>query len=107
MTRLRLIVLLLLFAAPFLFMMGAGGYHLWETGWMVWAWIPMFVCFASAYYFAWRWTKRGTLPPDNSGLTIDRDQHVQLAPTAVARKGAAWGEDFVRLAAKTRSWGRR
>lgn len=76
MTRLRLIFLILLFTTPFLFLMGAGGYHLWETGWMVWAWIPMFLCFSLAYFFAWRWTKPRSLPPTDSdppGYWTERD----------------------------------
>src|SRR6266545_2685479 len=76
MTRLRLIVLILMFTAPFLFLMGAGGYHLWETGWMVWAWIPMFLCFVFAYFLAWRWTKRKNLPPTDAqaqGYWTERD----------------------------------
>jgi hypothetical protein len=65
MTRFRLIVLGLLFSAPFAFLIGAGGYHLWNTGWMVYAWIPLFLCFALAYFLAWRWTRRNSLPaPD-------------------------------------------
>src|SRR5262245_31800140 len=77
MTRFRLIVLILLFAAPFVFLMGMGGYYLWETGWMVWAWIPMFLCFVLAYFFAWRWTKRKHLPPTDSeppGYWTERDK---------------------------------
>jgi predicted GTPase len=77
MTRFRLFILALLFLAPFVFLMGAGGYHLWETGWMVWAWIPMFLCFVLAYVFAWRWTKRTHLPPtgtDAPGYWTDRDK---------------------------------
>jgi predicted GTPase len=76
MTRLRLTVLVLLFCAPFVFLMGEGCYHLWETGWMVWAWIPMFVCFASGYFFAWHWTKRDKLPPTDvqpPGYWTERD----------------------------------
>ncbi len=76
MTRFRLFVLALLFAAPFAFMMGAGGYHLWETGWMVYAWIPMFVCLVSGYFLAWRWTKRKNLPPTDvnpPGYWTERD----------------------------------
>jgi predicted GTPase len=82
MTRFRLFVLILLFSAPFAFLMGAGGYHLWNTGWMVYAWIPLFLCFAAAYFLAWRWTKRESLPPTDvtpPGYWTDRDK-------------AAWGK---------------
>src|SRR5437016_4112344 len=76
MTRFRLILLILLFVAPFAFMLGAGGYYLWETGWMVWAWAPMFLCFALAYFLAWHWTRRSSLPPtdDKPGYWTDRDK---------------------------------
>jgi predicted GTPase len=77
MTRLRLFVLTALFAAPFAFLLGAGGYHLWATGWMVYAWIPMFLCFTTAYFLGWRWTKRNSLPPtaaDAPGYWTDRDR---------------------------------
>jgi predicted GTPase len=76
MTRLRLIFLILLFAAPFAFLMGTGGYYLWKTGLMIWAWIPMFLCFVLAYFLAWRWTKRNNLPPtdtDPPGYWTARD----------------------------------
>ena len=77
MTRFRLFVLILLFTAPFVVLMGAGGYHLWQTGWMVWAWIPMFLCFVAAYFFAWRWTKRTGLPATAAAAPLywtDRDK---------------------------------
>jgi predicted GTPase len=77
MTRTRLIVLCVLFAAPPAFLMGAGGYHLWRTGWMVWAWLPMFLCFALAYLLAWRWTRRRSRPPTGAnpvGYWTERDK---------------------------------
>ena len=78
MTRFRVIVLAVLFLAPFVFLMGAGGYHLWSTGWMVWAWIPMFVCFVLAYFLGWQWTKTKNLPPVDEvrppGYWTDRDK---------------------------------
>ncbi|MCI0701745.1 MAG: 50S ribosome-binding GTPase [Planctomycetia bacterium] len=76
MTRLRFLFLLFLFLAPFLFLMGMGGYYLWETGWMFWAWWPMILCLAVSYFLAWRWTKRPTLPPtdERPGYWTDRDK---------------------------------
>ncbi len=69
MTRARLILLVVLFAAPFAFLMGAGGLYLWRTGWMVWAWIPMFLCIATSYLLAWRWTRRASVPePDTNPI---------------------------------------
>ncbi|AWM41017.1 GTP-binding protein Der [Gemmata obscuriglobus] len=76
MTRFRIALLIVLFAAPFAFLMGAGGYHLWSTGWVLWTWWPMVGCIALAYFLAWRWTRRTTLPPtdDRPGYWTDRDQ---------------------------------
>src|SRR6478609_1211141 len=63
MTRLRLILLVLLFLAPFVVLMGLGGYYLWHAGYL-WVWWPLLACMALAYFLAWRWTrKRGLLPP--------------------------------------------
>ena len=91
MTRFRLIILILLFTTPFAFLMGVGGYHLWETGWMVWAWIPMFLCFVTAYFLGWRWTKRQNLPPTDDvrppGYWTDRDK---IAWEKVVEKGKSF-----------------
>ena len=63
MTRLRLILLALLFLAPFVVLMGFGGYYLWHAG-ILWVWWPLLACMGLAYFLAWRWTrKRGLLPP--------------------------------------------
>ena len=87
MTRLRIALLIVLFAAPFVFLMGAGGYHLWSTGWVVWTWGPMVLCIALAYFFAWRWTKRPTLPPtdDRPGYWTDRDKAAWARVTEKAK----------------------
>mgnify|MGYP003345932671 CR=1 FL=1 len=61
MTRFRVALLGVLFGAPFAFLVGAGGYHLWAAGWILWAWAPMLLCFALAYFLAGRWTKRPVL----------------------------------------------
>jgi hypothetical protein len=77
MTRLRLILLALLFLAPFLVLMGIGSYHLWVAGYL-WVWWPLLACFALTYYLAWRWTRRrGALPdtaPAAPGYWTDRDK---------------------------------
>jgi predicted GTPase len=63
MTRLRVIVLAVLFSIPFLVLFAIGGYHLWETHYL-WVWWPILGCFLTAYYLAWRWTRtQGLLPP--------------------------------------------
>ncbi|MCE9531301.1 MAG: 50S ribosome-binding GTPase [Planctomycetes bacterium] len=58
MTRRRIIFLIALAAVPFLFLMGVGSYHLWQSGWFFYAWWPMALCFATAYFLAWRWQKQ-------------------------------------------------
>ncbi len=87
MTRLRIALLIVLFVTPFAFLMGAGGYHLWTSGWMVWTWWPMVLCLALAYYLAYRWTKRSTLPPtdDHPGYWTDRDKAAWAKVTAKAK----------------------
>ena len=63
MTRLRLIFLTLLFLAPFVVLMGLGGYYLWKAD-ALWVWWPLLACMGLAYFLAWRWTRRrGMLPP--------------------------------------------
>src|SRR5689334_4014549 len=87
MTRFRLFVLILLFSALFVFLMGAGGYYLWETRLMVWAWSPMFLCFVADYFLGWRWTKRHNLPPTEAEPQVywtDRDKLAWEKVTAKA-----------------------
>ncbi|MBY0456820.1 MAG: 50S ribosome-binding GTPase, partial [Gemmataceae bacterium] len=75
MTRLRVALVVVLFAAPFAFLMGVGGYHLWTTGWAVWTWPPMLLCIGLAYFLAGRWTRRTALPPTDQhpGYWTERD----------------------------------
>ncbi len=64
MSKVRVGILIVLFMAPWFALMGFGSYYLWHEGWMRWAWIPMFLCIALSYFFAWRWTRgTGLLPP--------------------------------------------
>jgi hypothetical protein len=58
MTRLRIAVIAVLFVAPFLFLIGAGSYHLWEAGWLFAAWWPMAISLTAAYGMLWYWTRR-------------------------------------------------
>ncbi len=63
MTRLRLILLAVLFFLPFLILLGIGVYHLWVTS-NLWVWYPLLACMGVAYFLAWWWTrKQGILPP--------------------------------------------
>src|SRR5262249_37470655 len=62
MTRFRLILLAVLFLAPFAALIGLGGWFLIENRlwWPGWA---MLACMGLAYFLAWRWTRgRGMLP---------------------------------------------
>lgn len=66
MTRLRLILLAILFLLPFAVLLGIGGYHLWETN-QLWVWWPLLACMGFTYFLAWRWTrKQGMLPPTHT-----------------------------------------
>jgi uncharacterized protein len=66
MTRLRLIVLAILFFLPFLVLLGIGVFHLKETG-NLWVWWPLLACAGLAYFLAWRWTRsQHLLPPDDT-----------------------------------------
>src|ERR1700721_4341356 len=61
MTRLRLIVLAVLFFLPFLVLFGIGAVHLSKE--YAWGWWPFLACVGIAYFLAWRWTqKQGLLP---------------------------------------------
>jgi uncharacterized protein len=63
MSRWRLGVLLVLFGAPFMFMIGAGGYYLWERGWAFYTWWPMALCFLMCFALAHYWHRRKALLP--------------------------------------------
>ncbi len=81
MSRWRLGVLLVLFGAPFLFMIGAGGYYLWERGWAFYAWWPMALCFILCFALAHYWHRRKTLLPKIGPETL---------PHGSARDFEAW-----------------
>src|SRR5262249_32643309 len=58
MTRARIVTLFLLVTLLIFFMIGVGAYHLWATGWAFWAWWPMGLCLARAYFLGWRWQRQ-------------------------------------------------
>ncbi|HEV3146526.1 MAG TPA: GTPase [Gemmataceae bacterium] len=78
MTRWRLITLLILFGAPFVFLMGMGGYALWQRGWSFYAWWPMMISFTLACILARYWQHKKQLLPSMSFETVphgtERDQ---------------------------------
>jgi hypothetical protein len=64
MSRWRLAILAALIVLPFAFLMAAGSYHIWHTGWTFIVWWPMATSFAIAGLLAWYWQrKRQLLPP--------------------------------------------
>lgn len=80
MTKFRYGLIVALFVTPFLFLMGAGSYHLYSTGWIFYAWWPMALSITSAYGLLWYWTRRRSkklLPdtgqPDVPNYWTDRD----------------------------------
>ncbi|HVL14371.1 MAG TPA: hypothetical protein VM529_17495, partial [Gemmata sp.] len=88
MTRLRFILLTVLFLTPFAVLVGLGSYHLWHVGYL-WVWWPLIACFALTYFLAWRWTRnRGALPdtaPPPPGYWTDRDKVAWDKVTAKSR----------------------
>ncbi len=70
MTRSRLIVLAVLYLAPFAVLVGLGSYHLWSAGYL-WVWWPLLGVFALAYLLAWRWTRGPGPLPDTVGPPPD------------------------------------
>ena len=78
MSKLRIGLIVVLFLAPWFFLIGVGSYHLWNTGWLFWSWWPMFLSFGLAYLLAWRWThRRSLLPPTDTpppNYWTDRDK---------------------------------
>src|SRR5437764_587340 len=94
MSKTRIAVVALLFVAPFLFLMGVGGYYLAVTHgpggfrWMFWAWWPMFLSMVLAYVLAWRWTRKSSLPPTDGPVPnywTDRDNSAWEKVTAKAK----------------------
>ncbi|MFO0803164.1 MAG: GTPase domain-containing protein [Gemmataceae bacterium] len=78
MSKTRIAIVAVLFLAPWLFLAAAGSYHLWDRGWLFWAWWPMFASFGLAYLLAWRWTRGRQILPDTAApppnYWTDRDK---------------------------------
>ncbi|MFN2624361.1 MAG: hypothetical protein ABR611_16135, partial [Chthoniobacterales bacterium] len=53
--RWRIIILIVLFLAPFLGLLGYGAYRLWSDGLMFWYTWPMLICVGLSVFLAWRW----------------------------------------------------
>lgn len=78
MSKARVAIVAVLFFLPWFFLIGVGSYHLWSTGWLFWAWWPLFLCFGLSYYLGYRWTRGKGLLPDTDhpppNYWTDRDK---------------------------------
>ncbi len=87
----RLIVLAILFSAPFVFLIAYGSYYLWWSGWGFWAWWPMAACLGLAYYLAYRWQRNlHLLGPIDTTVPLhwtDRDRQAWQLVEARAKAG--------------------
>src|SRR5262245_23207615 len=96
MSRWRLIVLGVLIAAPFVFLLGYGSYQLWLSGWSFWVWWPMTASLALAYLLGWHWQRKQRLlgldfnPPLH---WTDRDRQAWLLVEARAKAAAKLDPD--------------
>jgi uncharacterized protein len=92
MSRWRILVLIVLAAAPIVFLAGFGSYALWERGWSFTSWWPMAACWAICYFLAWRWQRgRKLLPPVDFHppmLWTDRDRQAWQLVEARAKSAA-------------------
>lgn len=68
MSRWRIVVVIGLILAPFLFLAGAGSYYLWTLHWGFFAWWPLALCMAIGYTLGWYWQRQRLLlhPPNFS-----------------------------------------
>jgi predicted GTPase len=60
-SKIRILVLAILLAAPFGFLLAYGGYQAWVAGWWSWLWWPMAGCTAMAMILGWYWQKQQKL----------------------------------------------
>ena len=107
--KLRIATVAVLMLAPFLFLLGVGLYHIWDSGYTFMAWWPMALCFLAAYGLAWHWTRRKNtlLMPkvkiDAPNYWTDRDREawavVQVYSESVPALAADDLSDMTRYAA--------
>lgn len=66
MSRWRVILVIGLILAPFLFLASAGSYYLWTKRWGFFAWWPLAFCMGLGYTLGWYWQRKRLLlhPPD-------------------------------------------
>ncbi|HMC66485.1 MAG TPA: GTPase [Gemmataceae bacterium] len=61
MSRWRIAVVAALLTLPILFLVGMGGYYLWQSAWGFYLWWPMAACFVLGYFLAWYWQRKRQL----------------------------------------------
>jgi hypothetical protein len=61
MSRWRIAVVLGLVVVPFVAMAGVGSFFLWQTGWGLWLWWPLFALMTLGYLLGWHWQRQRRL----------------------------------------------
>jgi predicted GTPase len=61
MSRWRIVVMLLLIAAPMLILAGLGSYFVWNKGWGLYFWWPMALLMTAGYVLGWYWQRQRRL----------------------------------------------
>src|ERR1700732_2536345 len=102
MSRWRIAVIVSLFAAPILALIGFGSYYItFEKHWGFIAWWPTFACFALAYALAWYWHRQRRLlgSVEQRPATHWTERDWEAWKLVEARAQAAAGTDVDKLAA--------
>lgn len=90
MSRWRIVVMLLLVAAPMLILAGVGTYFVWTQGWGLYFWWPMALLMALGYVLGWYWQRQRVLlrPADFEPPThySERDREALKLVEARAQK---------------------
>jgi predicted GTPase len=61
MSRWRIVLVIGLIVAPFLFLAGVGSYYLWTRRWGFFAWWPLALCMTIGYTLGWYWQRKRLL----------------------------------------------
>lgn len=92
MSRWRIILVLGLILAPFLFLSALGSYYLWTLRWGFFSWWPLALCMALGYTLGWYWQRQRVLlhPPDFSALRhwTEQDKGAWQIVQSYAQAGA-------------------
>jgi uncharacterized protein len=100
MSKWRILVLLVLVAAPVVFLAGLGSYALWEKGWAFLAWWPLSASLALAYFLGLYWHRKRQLLYAPSFQPVEHwtERDRQAWRLVEARALAAAGLDSDKLA---------